>query len=161
MHKLLKSRLGYVILMAYDSTNCNIVHYGRNKCNRISSSIMATKVQSLVLSLYLALITRDHVEEMTGKKIRLEAVIGSTTVFNVIVKDDQFEERRLQIYVPALSQIYDLVGELDRLLWIHDHKNPADPLKNQLPPPNILFKSSWSPINDRLNPRVGKIIRKE
>lgn len=114
-------------MMVDDENNCNIVHFGSNKCKRIARSVMAAEVQALVLGFDYAFIVKDLIEEIIGRSIRLEALIDSKTVFNVIAKDGQTAERRLQIDVLALRQSYD-IGELDRLAWIPGKDNPADPL---------------------------------
>lgn len=54
-------------------------------------------------------------------------MIDSRTVFNVITKDGQTAEKRLQIDVLAIRQSYD-AGELDKFSWIPGSINPADAL---------------------------------
>lgn len=51
------------------------------------------------------------------RKIRLEAMMDSRTVFIFIAKDGQRAERRLQINVLALRKS-DENGKLDRIEWI-------------------------------------------
>lgn len=123
----LKSQLGYIIAMVDEKDNCNIVHYGSNRCNRVARSVLAAEIQALVLGFDSAFLVKDLVEELLGRTIKLEALIDSKTVFNVIAKDGKTSEKRLQIDVLALRQSYDL-GELDRIAWIPGKRNPADSL---------------------------------
>ena len=132
----MKSQLGYVIAMVDDKGRCNIIHYGSNKCRRIARSVMAAEVMALVLGYDVAFVVKDLVEEILGREIKLEVMIDSRTVFNVIAKDGQTVEKRLQIDVLALRQSYD-VGELEKFSWIPGSANPADALTK----PVISFKS--------------------
>lgn len=52
-------------------------------------------------------------------------MVDSSTVFNVVSKNEQTTEKRLQIYVLALRKIYD-DGELARIVCISGNKNPAN-----------------------------------
>ena len=123
----MKSKLGYMIAMVDKFKRCNIIHFGSNKCKRIARSVMAAEIQALVLGFDYAYVIQHLVEEIIGRTIKLEAMIDSKTVFNVVAKDGQTAEKRLQIDVLALRQSYDL-GELDRIAWIPGHENPADSL---------------------------------
>ena len=122
-----KSQLGYVIAMVDDKGRCNILHYGSNKCKRIARSVMAAEVIALVLGYDVAFVVKDLVEEILGREVKLEVMIDSRTVFNVIAKDGQTAEKRLQIDVLALRQSYD-AGELEQFSWIPGSVNPADAL---------------------------------
>ena len=123
----LKSQLGYLILMADKNGNCNVLHYGSNKCQRVARSVMAAEIQALTLGFDYAFIVKDLVDEILGRQLRIEAMIDSKTVFNVVAKEGKTTERRLQIDITALRQSYDL-GELDRIAWIPGASNPADSL---------------------------------
>ena len=121
----MKSQLGYLILMADDNGNCNLLHYGSNKCQRIARSVMAAEIQALVLGFDFAFLIKDLVDEILGTDMRIEALIDSKTVFNVVAKDGKTAERILQIDILAHRQSYD-IGELDRIAWIPGNTNPAD-----------------------------------
>ena len=123
----MKSQLGYLVLMVDGNGNCNIVHYGSNRCQRVARSVMAAELQALVLGFDYAFVIKDLVEEILGRHVKVEVMVDSKTTFNVVAKDGKTTERRLQIDVLALRQSYDL-GELDRLAWIPGSLNAADPL---------------------------------
>lgn len=122
-----RTQLGYLILLADDEGRCNIIHYGSNRCKRIARSVMAAEIQALVLGFDFAFVIRDMVEELTRRSVPIEAIIDSKTMFNVIARDGQTTERRLQIDIFALRQSYDN-GELRRISWIPGTANPADAL---------------------------------
>lgn len=123
----MKSQLGYLIMLVDDEGNCNIVHYGSNRCKRVARSVMAAEIQALVLGFDYAYVVKDLIEEILGRTIMLDAMVDSKTVFDVIAKDAKTTERRLQIDVIALRQSYDM-GELNRLAWIPGIMNASDPL---------------------------------
>lgn len=75
---------------------------------------MAAEIQALTLGFDYAFVVRNLVEEIFGRNISMDFLIDSKTVFNVISKDKQTTELRLQIDVLALRRSYDL-GELDRV----------------------------------------------
>lgn len=126
----LNSQLGYLILVADRKNNCNILYYGSNKCKRIARYVMAAEIQAFVLGFDYAYAVKNFVKEIIGRTIQLEAMIDSKTVFNVIEKDGQTAERRLQIDVLALRQSYDQ-GELAQIAWIPSAKNLPIPSQNQ------------------------------
>ena len=123
----MKRQLGYLIMLVDDEGNCNIVHYGSNRCKRVARSVMAAEIQALVLGFDYAYVVKDLIEEILGRTIMLDAMVDSKTVFDVIAKDAKTTERRLQIDVIALRQSYDM-GELNRLAWIPGIMNASDPL---------------------------------
>lgn len=45
---------------------------------------MAAEIQALVLGFDYAFLVKDLVEEILGRKMRIEAMIDSETVFNVV-----------------------------------------------------------------------------
>ena len=136
----LKSQLGYFIMLVDDKQRCNVLHYGSNKCQRIARSVMAAEIQALMLGFDYAFYVRDLLEEILGRSFKIEAMIDSKTVFNVVAKDGKTTERRLQIDILSLRESYDN-GELNRIAWIPGPTNPADPLtKPALSTTSPLFK---------------------
>ena len=123
----LKSQLGYLILLVDGSNKCNILHYGSNRCKRVCRSVMAAELHALTLGFDYAIIIREMLNEILGRMLKIEAMIDSKTVFNVIAKDSQTTERRLQIDALGIRQSYNTV-ELSKLSWIPGTLNLADPL---------------------------------
>lgn len=100
----MKSQIGCQILKVDKHNNCNILHNGSNKCQRIARSVMGAEIQALVLGFDFAFLEQYLIEEILGKSIRMEAMMDRKTVFNVVAKDGKTEERRLQIDILALRQ---------------------------------------------------------
>lgn len=101
--------------MVDDTNNCKILHYGRKKCKRIACYFKEADIQVLVLGFDFPFLVNDLVEEIIGKKIRLEAIIGSKTIFNLVAKHCRMEKHRLQIAVFARRQSNE-IGELYRIV---------------------------------------------
>lgn len=66
--------------------NCNIVHYGSNKCKRIARYVLTIEVHALVLGLHHSYVVKDLVEEMIGRPLKLEALVDGKKIFDVISK---------------------------------------------------------------------------
>lgn len=139
----LKSQLGYLVLIVDGNGFCNILHYASNRSKRIARSVMAAELLALVLGFDNAYIIRELVLELTGRRLVIDAVIDSITVFDVIAKRSQTTEKRLQIDVLSLRENHDR-GDLDNFGWLPGHLNAADPLTKYklslVPPPST---RSW------------------
>lgn len=127
----LKSQLGYIIALVDDDGNCNIIHWGSNRCRRIARSVLAAEVHGLVLGFDYVFIIQKLAEELLGRQVKVEAYTDSKTLFNVIAKDGATTERRLQIDIFALKESYER-GELSRIGWIPGKSNVADALTKDM-----------------------------
>lgn len=116
-----------MIVLADASGACKIVHYGCNGCRRFPSSVMAAEVHVLVLGFGYAYVIRSFLNELIGQEVSLEAYYDSKTLFNVVAKDGETTERRLQFFVIALHESYER-GLLSHIGWIPGPSNVADAL---------------------------------
>lgn len=89
--------------------------------------MLAAEVHALVLAFDMAYVIQDMLHEILGRKIEIDAYVDSKTLFDVVAKDGNTSEKRLQIDIYALRESYDK-GELSRLNWIPGNINPADGL---------------------------------
>lgn len=96
---LLKIKLGYVIFMADKERRINIVQYGSCRRHRVSRSIMAAGVHALVLAVDMGLDITETLSKLLSREVELETYIDSLTEFNVVTKNSNLAERRLQIDV--------------------------------------------------------------
>lgn len=126
--KDIKSQLGYLVLMVDDAGRCNVLHYEKNRSKRIARSVMVAELFALVLGFDNADMVRSLIEELTGIRMAIDAIIDSKTVFYVIAKRSQTSEKRLQIDVLSLRENYDN-GNLNNFGWLPGELNAADPLK--------------------------------
>lgn len=123
----LRSQLGFVILLADEHGNANVIHYASSRCRRVTRSVMASELHNLTCGFDNAFVIQDLMMALTGHRHPIEAFIDSKTVFEIIAKQGRTMEKRLQIDVSALRESYSK-GELARLAWIPGLSNPADAL---------------------------------
>lgn len=95
----IKSQLVYLPLLIDASGTANVIYFGSNMCQRIARSVMEAEVQALVLGFDYAFYVKDHVDALLGRRLDLEAMNDSRSVFNVIAKDEKTTERRWHIDV--------------------------------------------------------------
>ena len=123
--------------MVDDTNACNIVHFGSSRCKRVCRSVMAAEVQALILGFDFAFVIRYLINDITGIHMDIEGMTDSRTTFNVVAKETQSTERRLQIDIHSLRESYD-TGEMKRMSWIPGVINAADqmtkPILSELSP---------------------------
>lgn len=138
-----RSQLGFLIILTDKDGNANVVHYSSARCKRVTRSVMAAELHALILAFDYGFVLREMLKEVLRRDVKLEALIDSKTVFDVVAKDGRTNERRLQIDVHALKESYTR-GELTRIGWIPGHRNPADTLTKM----TTLDKEKSTPLND-------------
>lgn len=121
----LKSQLGFLLLMADANDNANIVHFGSSRCQRVTRSVLASEIHSLVLGFDVAYVVQHMLNEIIGRKLKIEAYVDSRSTFDIVAKQGKTVEKRLQIDIHCLKQSYSN-GELSKLGWIQGVSNPAD-----------------------------------
>lgn len=65
----------------------NILHYGRNRCHRVTRSVMAREIYDLILGFDFAHAMQHPLCEVTGRNAPIEAYLDAKTVLDVIGKD--------------------------------------------------------------------------
>lgn len=80
-------------------------------------SVKGAEVHSLILGFYYAHILCDQLTEMLHRDVDIDVFLDSRTILDVIAKDSGTSERRLQIDILSLREIYGN-GELKHLSWI-------------------------------------------
>jgi Reverse transcriptase (RNA-dependent DNA polymerase) len=121
------SQLGFVIILADEAGNANIIHYGSQKSKRVTRSVLAAEILALVYGWDNAFVVSHALNEIFGRSIPVYAFVDSRTTFNVIAKHARTLEKRLAIDSHALQESLAR-GELSRLGWIPGTENPADAL---------------------------------
>lgn len=126
------SQIGFVLCLADSSGKANIVHFGSQRCKRVTRSVMAAELLALNYGFDNAYLGKKMLEEIFELEIPLKVFIDSRTVFNTVTKGSSTLEKRLQIEAYALRQSYNR-GELNQLSWIPSEQNIADALTKGLP----------------------------
>ena len=125
--KGLKSQIGFVLVLADDSGDANIIHYGSSRCKRVTRSVMAAEIHALVYGFDNAYVARDMLEELLAKQVHIDSYVESRALFYVVTKNSSTLEKRLQIDVFALRESHAR-GELRYLAWVLGDQNYADGL---------------------------------
>ena len=120
----LSSQLGYVIVLSDKYCNANILHYGSQKCRRITRSPMAAELLGLSTGFDESFCVKHLIEEMLGITIPLDVYIDSRTTFNCVAKNSGTTEKRLQIDAASIRQAISR-GEINTISWISGKENPA------------------------------------
>jgi len=143
----LSSQAGFVVVLMDESGAANILHYGSKKCRRVTRSVMAAELLSLVNGFDSAFIIKHTVSEILDMDIPMDAFVDSRTTFNCVAKNSTTLEKRLQIDVAALRESLTR-GELRCMGWIPGSANPADGLtKDKIPnaehPLTLLMRNNF------------------
>jgi hypothetical protein len=122
-----KSQLGFCVLLVDDEQRANIVHYGSKRCTRVTRSVMAAELHGLLAGFDNSVLVAEMVSGMLGRRVNIEAMTDSKTVFDTVTRLSSTLEKRLQIDAYALQEAHQK-GELTALYWIMSEENVADPL---------------------------------
>lgn len=128
--KGVKSQLRYILLMPDDHGTSNTIHYCSTRCRRVTRSVMASEIHALVLWFDRDISIRHLIQEILVRAVEVQVYVDSKTVFDVIAKDGQTNERSLQIDICALQETY-ANGEVTKLGWIPGESNPSESLTKQ------------------------------
>lgn len=71
----LRSPLGYLKRMAYVNGRANIFHYGSNRCNCVTRSVMASEVHGMIWEFYFTFIIRNLLRDVLKRMISIEAYV--------------------------------------------------------------------------------------
>lgn len=83
----MKIQLSYVIILADDKNRCNIIHYSINSLKLVALSVIVSEIQALVLGVNYSILSKHPIKELIVQKIRLEAILDSKNVLNIVSKD--------------------------------------------------------------------------
>lgn len=98
------SQIGFVIVLADEKNNSNLIHWTSVRCKRVTRSVLAS--------------------EPYGK--------ASKSLFDYLVKLGTTQEKRLMIDIMSLRQSYER-REIAEIKWIDGNTNPADAMTKSKP----------------------------
>lgn len=109
----LKILLGFVVLVMDHAGNANMPHYGSIRCRYVARFLIASEIHAVILGFHIRSLMQSLLEDVTGRKAPIEAYVSLNTVFDMISKESNSTECRLQIYIATISESYE-EGELAR-----------------------------------------------
>lgn len=110
---------------------------------RILRSTLPAEMNALVLGFEYSFIVRDLLESVIGRTLKLESLVDSKTLFDIISKNGATSESRLQIDVLSLRQSH-YNGDLNKIGWIPRSFNMADSLTKWILTKTASY-STWLP----------------
>lgn len=126
----LKSQLGYVLLIPNSTSRSNIIHYSSARCHRATVYDPVSQLHALLFGCDHSYSFRLLIDHIVRRGVELHTSVDRKTVFAIIEKDGQKNERPLQIYINALEEMYEN-RELIMLDWIAGGRNPSEGLTKQ------------------------------
>ncbi len=132
------SQIAFVMCLVDKHDRANVVHYGSQKCKRVTRSVMASELHALSYDFDQAFMVKTILDQVLDADIKIEGFIDSRTVFNAITKHGPTLEKRLQIDAYGLRQAR-LRAELASLAWIPSDQNIAGAMTKGMPSPHHAF----------------------
>lgn len=119
------SQIGFVIVLADQYGNANILHYSSTKCKRVTRSVLASELYGMAHGFDHACVIKTTLEKMLQIKIPLIIATDSNSLYECLVKLGTTVEKRLMVDIMCLRQAYErrLIAEI---MWIEGGSNPAD-----------------------------------
>lgn len=119
------SQIGYVIVLADEAGNANILHWSSVKCKRVTRSVLASELYAMSAGFDMAVSIKATLEAILSLKLPLTVCTDSKSLYECLVKLGTTKEKRLMIDVMCLRQAYEQ-REIHDIKWIDGNTNPAD-----------------------------------
>lgn len=119
------SQIGYVIVLADNDNNCNIIHWSSIKCKRVTRSVIASELYAMVHGFDATCALKDTLDKITQRQTPIIICIDSFSLYECLVKLGTTYEKRLMIDIMAIRQSYER-REIAEIIWITGDSNPAD-----------------------------------
>jgi hypothetical protein len=124
------SQLGYVIALADQYNNANIIHWQSIKSRRVTRSVLASELYALSLGFDTAATLKATTQQIAARDIPLTLCVDSLSLYECLVKLGSTQEKRLMIDLMSIRQSYER-REITEILWIQGDKNPADAMTKE------------------------------
>lgn len=124
-NKDLSSQIGYVIVMADNNNQANIIHWSSIKCKRVTRSVLASELYAMTHGFDIGTAIKSTVDRILKINLPLVLCTDSKSLYDCLVKLGTTQEKRLMIDVLCLRQSYER-REITEVKWIKGNTNPAD-----------------------------------
>jgi hypothetical protein len=124
-NKDLSSQIGYLIVMADNNNQANIIYWLLIKCKRVTRSILASELYTITHGFDIGTAIKSTVDRILGIKLPLVLCTDSKSLYDCLVKLRTTQEKCLMIDVLCLCQSYECC-EIAEVKWIKGNTNPAD-----------------------------------
>lgn len=129
---VLRSQLGFIILVCDASGKCNMLHFSSYKSKRVTRSVLGAEVLAFADGFDYAYLLRHDLQRILAQHLPLAMLTDSESLFKSIVKSTTTTEKRLMIDLEAARQSYG-TQKISDVGWIRSEDNPADGLTKPAP----------------------------
>ena len=120
------SQIGYVIALADDEDNANILHWSSTKCKRVTRSTLASELYGMINGFDIEAAMKKTIENITKiDNLPLLLYRDSKSLYECLIKLGTTHEKRLMVDIICLRQSYER-HEITEVIWIDGDSNPAD-----------------------------------
>jgi hypothetical protein len=119
------SQIGYVVILADQDNNANILHWSSTKCRRVTRSVLASELYAMSNSVDMAASIKATIELILNLTLPLTTCTDSKSLYDCLVKLGTTQEKRLMVDLMCLRQSYER-REIAEIKWIDGDSNPAD-----------------------------------
>ena len=127
------SQIGYIIALADDKDNANILHWSSTKCKRVTRSTLASELYGMVNRFDIGAAIKKTIENITKiDNLPLLLCTDSKSLYKCLVKLGTTHEKRLMVDIMCLRQSYER-REITEVIWIDGDCNPTDAMTKSRP----------------------------
>jgi hypothetical protein len=143
-NKDFSSQIGYLIILANETPigneefeiKGNLIHYSSTKSKRVTRSVLASEIYSMVGGVDMAIAINTTIkmitEQLDSPHTPIVVCTDSYSLYECLVKLGTTKEKHLMIDIMALQQSYKQ-REITEIQWIDGKDNPADAMTKSVP----------------------------
>ena len=124
-NKDLSSQIGFLLVLADESNQANIVHWSSIKCKRVTRSVLASELYAMAHGFDIGGVVKSTVSHVLRINLPLVLCTDSKSLYDCLVKLGTTQEKRLMVDLLCLRQSYER-REIMEVKWIEGKSNPAD-----------------------------------
>jgi hypothetical protein len=127
------SQIGYVITLADDDDNANIIHWSSTKYKRVTRSILASELYGIANGFDIGAVIKKMVENIVKMDdLPLLLCTDLKSLYECLVKLGTTHEKRLMVDIMCLCQSYER-HKITEVIWIDGDSNPANAMTKGRP----------------------------
>eukprot|EP00171_Calliarthron_tuberculosum_P022791 IDg22791t1 len=102
----MSSQLGYFVLLCDKREDCNIVHFTSHKSRRVTRSVLGAETYAFADGFDFAYSLKSDLQRILQRRVALQMLTDSKSLFDIITKCSNSTERRLMIDMEAIREAY-------------------------------------------------------
>lgn len=117
------SQIGFVIVLADNDNNANIIHWSSIKCKRVRS-VLASELYRMAHGFDHGAVIKAIIEKILQLELPLVLCTDSKSLYERLVKLGSTQEKRLMVDLMCPRQSYER-RMITEIKWINGESNPA------------------------------------